>query len=124
MFTEPSLGFTFRERQILEDGSQRVLGLSKNGQVLIELIGPAPELTEASVSAEITGGARNATMNGLAMAGLLRRIFPDWTGSTDWLTNAMAKALSGRTSISTARNGIPVKFQYHESLGMAVVTIN
>ena len=123
-FTEASLGFTFRERQILGDGNQRVLGLSRNNQVLIELIGPAHDLTEASASAEITGGARNATMNGLAMAGLLKHVFPDWTGSTDWLTGAMRRALSGGTTSSTSRNGVPVEFQYHESLGIAVVTIN
>ena len=101
-----------------------MLGLSKNSQVLLELIGPAPELTEVSITAEITGGTRNATMNGLIIAGLLRRVFPSWTGSTDWLTGAMKRALDGHTTRSTTRNGIPVRFQYHTSLGVVIVTVN
>ena len=124
MFTEPSLGFTFKETQTLGDASQRVLGLSKNSQVLLELIGPASELTEASITAEITGGARNATMNGMMIAGLLRRIFPRWRGSTNWLTDAMKRAEDEHTTSTTTRNEIPIKFQYHTSLEVIIVTVN
>ena len=124
LFAGPSLGFTFRERPTLGDGSQSVMGLSENGQVLMELIGSAAEVMEVSVSAEVTGNPRDATMNAIAIAGLLKRIFPNWTGSTDWLTSTMRRAQDGRRTSSHTQNGIPVNFQYHEALGIAVVTIN
>ena len=124
LFTESGLGFSFRSEETLDDGSIRVMGLSENEQVLIELIGPASELTEASIVAEVTtGDARNSTLNAIALAGLLRHIFPRWDDSTEWLTNAMTVAQSGISS-STTVEGIPISFTYQQAIGMAVLTLN
>ena len=118
--TIPEIATTFKEEQILRDGTPRVLGTTNNG-VIIELIGPKENLSEASISIPLLG-RQQATVHGLMAVGFLQVLFnaKDWPDPINWLTEA---AKSQKADVITMRNGHRVHYKLYEELGIISVSV-
>lgn len=85
-----SAGVTF-ENSPLRDGRERMLGTSTNKVVTIEIIGPASNVTEASVLAPASSDETTNTLTILHMAQILKVGAPEWEGGLDWLTTSITE---------------------------------
>ena len=120
LFTQPDLNYDFGREGRLSDGRRRVFGSSPDGMVLLEMVGPPSNLTEISVTIELTDDITAFTLNALSMAGLLNLVIPEWRGGgMSWLTESIQEAVSGGRREITIRYGAVVTYRLYE--GMSAV---
>ena len=110
----------------LNDGRARQFGSSRNSDVLVEMIGPAPNLHEITVTVEATEDITRFTRSGLVLSSTLGLAMPEWgSDGLDWLTEAMREAVrqfSGRAvDISTTQYGAEITYRLYE--GMSAVSL-
>ena len=116
--TSPGVRFTFNPEQALQDGVVRVMGANDYG-VMIELIGPEHDLTEATITVPLVKGPQ-ATVNSIMIVGLLQAVFPDWPNPIEWVTGV---AQSQKETVIISRNGHLVLYRFYPSLAMVHVSI-
>lgn len=103
LYSKPSIGVKFDRPNRLADGTPRVMGQTGDSLLTIELIGPPTGSITAALVIFANVGMTRLLAAGSVLA-LVKRVFPDWDGFTDWLTIAMTN--QGR---KTYRDGIRVE---------------
>ena len=118
------------EEDTLSDGRTRVFGSSLDDMVMLEFIGESSNLSDLSVTVELSDDLDTFAYNGLIMGELLALIFPEWGHSLGWLTASMDEALAdvrrdltSSHDVTTIRNGISVTYRLYEyisSIGLFI----
>lgn len=105
-------------------GSQpRVMGETADGLAIIELIGPASNLTTVSCVVGLPNDSpETLVQNTLVLLQLLKESLPNWNDSAGWLPIGLEQAVASGESQTTI-HGAEVKIQYLESIGMMTLTI-
>ena len=108
-FEDVGFGIDFEDAPLF-DGTPRSLGTSGNGKIIVELVRPSRNLTDASVTVGVTSNNNENVTNGLAMLVLLNTT-TSWEGGTEWLTNAIGRIVDEET-IMTTRNGYRIRLEF------------
>lgn len=118
-FTSPEIGFVC-ESSPLRGGKPRLLCESPNGLATLELIGASRNLESANLVAFVT--SNSAALATIYMLGFVKQAHPSWEGSSDWVTSAINRGMSGQ-KISHVRGGYVTELSVTASLGMVLITI-
>ena len=112
----PGIDFVFDPPGALRDGRPRVMGISPDGLTLIELIGPADNLSSALIAVELRGydNVDSATQTIYLLAFIVNAV-PTWDEGPDWLADNLEQAVI-RGSTTTAHSGVRITVQWSEEL--------
>ena len=117
----PWVGSTY-ESSPLADGTPRHIGSSSDGLALLELTGPADNLTGASVMVTLGVPRDIMTRNGVNMTALLDETVPKWSGRKDWLVNAIGRATDVPVQ-RTTQDGKLIKLEYFDALDSLILSV-
>ena len=96
----------------LSGGTPRSLGINADATVIVELVGPRQNLTEATATVEFGSDADENALNGLAMLALLLTV-TSWDEGTAWLTDAIGR-ITTVERISTTQNGYSITLEWYD----------
>ena len=96
----------------LSGGTPRSLGINADATVIVELVGPSQNLTEATATVEFGSDADENALNGLAMLALLLTV-TSWDEGTAWLTDAIGR-ITTVERISTRQNGYSITLEWYD----------
>ena len=120
-FEDVGFEIDFEDAPLL-GGTPRLLGISTNGRIIVELIGSRRNLTEASVTVGVTSNNSENVTNGLAMLVLLITT-TSWEGGTEWLTNAIGR-IDDEKTITTTRNGYRIRLEFWDLVTSPVLYLD
>ena len=108
LYAEKLGGYAF-ESSALAIGEDRVMATSQDGTVIVELIGPASNLTKAAIFFTLPRDRTPMQLLNVtgAIAGFMTHVAPDWAGGNDFVMEAINSLADGHDdSISTGFGGI------------------
>lgn len=118
-FEKPELGFKFRKGNPV-NGQEQVMG--RQGLILIQLIGPAENLVQASIMvANPPGDDEQTRMNVAALVLLFMKCVPDWNDGLDWVKSAIRNARAGEPQ-ETVHGRVRIEV-VTDDVGIIVVTV-
>lgn len=110
--------FVFQPGEPVE-GQENVVGRSEN--TLVQLVGPASDLTEAAVIVIVDSTDESQrTRAAVHMIALMGIVQPDWKNSTDWIIENLPKAVEGE-KVTQVRGNVQITLSADQSLGMVIL---
>jgi hypothetical protein len=110
------------------NGEPRLMGKTKDGLAIVELIGPPTGLTMVDcLVGQPSDSPRAAIQNAGIFLALLKKTLPAWDGSANWLNTALAASnRDGRETgdIETTFRRVHVRLHYFKPLGMITLSIS
>lgn len=123
LFEKAEIGFRFEEGALV-DGEPRIMGKSRDGLALLELIGPPANLTSATIVAGIPNDSPKAVLlNSVYIAGLMKAVAPGWNESVTWLTDNVPRAIADGEATTTQGN-LHISLKVIKALGMVSLNIS
>ena len=103
-----ALGFDL-ESSPLNDGRERLLGLSEDGSALVEFIGPYHDLTKATLFVELS--AVDNTIQGLYAVMFFASVMPTWERSADWFAATLDGMVPGQ-EVKSVAEGCTIRVEH------------
>lgn len=111
-------GFTLRSAP-LDNGTPRYIGQSQDGNAALELIGPADNLTGASLMVALNAGRDADVRHGIYLEKLWSKTV---SGGNDWLVNSLRRATDVHQQ-RTTQNGKTIQLLYFDALEAVVLKV-
>lgn len=123
-FESGKRGFRFRNSTAIE-GQPRVMGQSASGLAMLELIGPAADLTKVTIVVGLPeDDTGTSALNRIYMLKLLQQLIPEWNGAADWLTQSTTQLADGQENdLITIRDHKRVKLSAIGGVSTLVLVI-
>ena len=108
---------TFKiEDSPLKDGRQRRLGQARTA--MLELIGDPSDLEQITISVAVSNEDALSIVSAIGSLLMLPTLVdPTWDGASDWLNDAIERAVNGEESATTV-NGVTYKLMAVKELGL------
>lgn len=107
----------------LSDGQHRTMAAPDDISLIIELIGPSENLTQATIAFDIPSERDAAFFNIAAYLAFLEETFPEWPEAGDWAASTI-RELGGDGERSTTRgNKVLTVRDSRDSLELIIITV-
>ena len=107
----------------LADGRSRVVGRSKDGSTVIELVGPPEGVTSINLMASLSDAHPLIRLKNLNAISLLIEVtLADWAGAPAWVVSNIDEAFAGNGA-TTSANGKAISISVAPQTQTLVVTI-
>jgi hypothetical protein len=104
------------------NGEPRLMGKTKNGRAIIELIGPATGLTKVDCLLG-SDSTRTAIQNAAILLALLKKTLPTWNDSANWL-NAGLREVRKTGEVRTRFRHAEIRLTYLKDLGLVTLSVS
>lgn len=117
IYEKPEIGFVFKEGAPVR-GQPQVLGTSKNGLAMLQIIGPEDNIYEVSMLIGVPNDNPSVVaQNAVYLLGLVKVAAPDWDGGVQWVTDNLEIAIQ-EGEATTTHGGLKFTLQAIKELGM------
>lgn len=122
VFADPDIGFKFESSSNV-DGQPRVMGTSRNGLAILELIGPSEDLAQATIIIAVPNDDEGVLVeNVIYLAGLLKVAVPGWENSEDWLYDSIT-ILADTGKVTTTYEDVIITLEGTKEIGLVTLII-
>lgn len=106
------------------NGVSRMMGKSSNGIAILEVIGDASHVSQASLIIGLPKDDRaTALVNSAMVLRFMRNVAPGFDEASDWLVRAMEKSLVTDNSVEMTWNNRRITLKVMQSIGMMTISV-